>query len=162
MRKVSRVLVGVVAIVTLLALDVGPAFARGRTVTRPFQGFSGFSDSRFEMTLTGQAVGTCKPAYCARVKAGRRERKVSIHAWDDASEAVLFSVGQDRNRDGDANDAGEYQVFCGDATVAIKPGKNVDVHVLAGGWVLMNGTDIDALGFCASVPVEGKITFRFA
>ena len=162
MRNPSRILLTVVSLVALLVLDLGPAFAASRTVTRPFQGFSGYSHDRYEMVLAGQAMGTCKPAYCARVMAGRRERRVSVNAWDDATEAVLFSVGQDKNRDGDANDSGEYQVFCGDGTINIRPSTPVYVHVLAGGWVLMNGTDVNQVGFCASAPAAGKITYTFS
>ena len=156
MRKSLRIALAVAALVTLLAFDMGPAMARSRTRTHPFRGFNGVGDDETAV-FTGVATSTCTTTYCARFKAGRREKRVTVRVWDDVTESVLFAVGQDKNRDGDALDRGEYKIFCGDGSISIKPGKNVDVQVLAGGYANEHGHL-----FCISAPIQGKITYTFS
>ena len=143
MRRTILTLVAVAA----FAFQV-PAGAAVKTMI--YRGFSG-TYAAGEMRTTGVATSTCKTTYCARFYAGKKDRWVTITLTDDASPDVLFAVGSDRNADGDATDAGEYEVFCSTGKAKVKPRAIVDVQVLAG-----------VKDTCASAPTQGVIEAVFS
>ena len=139
---------------TILTLVAIAAFAfqvpaGAATKTMIYRGVSG-TYAGDQMRTTGVATSTCKTTYCARFYAGRRDRSVTISLSDDASPDVLFAVGSDKNRDGDATDSGEYKVFCSTGRIRVAPRAIVDVQVLAG-----------ATSGCASAPTQGVIEAVF-
>ncbi|HEV2786890.1 MAG TPA: hypothetical protein VGV67_10910, partial [Solirubrobacteraceae bacterium] len=133
----------------LLALVPQSASAGSKT----FVGFNGtYGNGR--LVMTGAPTATCTAKYCARVKPGRaRSITVSAMNLDPVTAEQLFAVGQDKNRDGDAYDSGEYKLACGSGTFAIRPRVNVDIQILAGEW--RNGDSI-----CISTPTVGTLTTR--
>ena len=155
-----RILFTATTVIAVIALAVPSALAAGGS--EDYRGFSGYATPEGEVHLTstpasvgGVAVSTCAATYCARWKAGKKDRHVTVTVMDDATAEVLFAVGQDENGDGDAIDAGEYALGCGTGSFAVRPKKNVDIQVLWGVWEHGDGT-------CISAPAVGKITARFS
>ena len=157
-------------VIALIALAVPAALAAGGA--EDYRGFSGYATTEGEVYLTstpasaaGVGPSTCAATYCARWKAGRKDRHVTVTVMDDATDDVLFAVGQDKNGDGDAIDAGEYALGCGIGSFAVRPKKNVDIQVLWGVWRPPR-VELDLgheeRGTCVSAPAVGTITARFS
>ena len=147
-----KTIVALLAVVSLLALVPTTAAAASRN----FVGFSGYSYDG-DITLTGVPTATCTAKYCARLKPGKKDRSITVSVMnvDDVTAEQLFSVGQDRNGDGDAIDSGEYGLACGSGSFRIKPRKAVDIQILFGVWE--NGSSI-----CISTPTYGTLTYGFS
>ena len=101
------------------------------------------------------ASSSCSTTYCARFKPGLRDRRATVTVTDDANAKVLFAVGQDRNRDGDAIDADEYSLHCGVGSTSVRPKKNLDIQVLYGAY------EVGGV-MCVNTPVSGTITADFS
>lgn len=161
MARIMRVVLLAGTVVALVVSTALPAAAGNRTIRSMFTGGNAMMVGD-ELHTSPVPIGSCQPTYCYRVKAGRRDRLVTVTVRDYGASGVvvgqkvgvdvLFAVGQDENGDGDAIDAGEYGLFCGTGTIAIKPRKNVDIQLLGGVHVF------DGPLICSSAPYYGELT----